>query len=189
MSALTLEKEYWPSVLDVWCYLDHRELSIPLQSGISLESRSSESLICQLLLCRLKTNADIMEVFPGGKCGKGNLRGLRRTFAKVFILSTSSTLFNELDKNTMCVDDIVQLKEAAPAILHGLSCLANYQLSAIRAHQHRFTTTVNSSSLKKAYERETEKAIQLLRNVQRVTITMLLKETDLSMLPHSTWLF
>ena len=54
VDALGLDGKQWPAFLKHWRFIDHREMAIPLQPGISLESRSSQSLICQLVLCEIK---------------------------------------------------------------------------------------------------------------------------------------
>ena len=53
--ALQLVVQQWPFELFHWRFLDHREISIPLPSGITLESRTAQTLVCQLVLCELSS--------------------------------------------------------------------------------------------------------------------------------------
>ena len=74
-------------------------------------------------------------------------------------------------------------EEHAADILSGLACLASSQLQEIKEHQQQKFESTGHRPSKKLYERETERATELLRNVQRVKTTMLEERTDLSVLP------
>ena len=119
----------------------------------------------------------------GGAASKGPLSGFRRNFVKVFSSSVSSTLLRDLARSSLSVDDVMTFEEHAADILSGLACLASSQLQEIKEHQQQKFESTGHRPGKKLYERETERATELLRNVQRVKTTMLEERTDLSVLP------
>ena len=134
VDALGLNKQQWPAFLNQWKFIDHREMAIPLQPGISLDSRSSQSLVCQLVLCELKNCWEERQVLLGGAALKGPLSGFRRNFVKVFSSSVSSTLLRNLARSSLSVDDVMTFEEHAADILSGLACLASSQLQEIKEH-------------------------------------------------------
>ena len=183
VDALGLDGKQWPAFLNHWRFIDHREMAIPLQPGISLESRSSQSLICQLVLCELKNGWEERKPLLGGAASKGPLSGFRRNIVKVFSVPASSTLLRDLARSSLSVDDVMILKEHAADVLSGLACLASSQLQEIKEHQQQRFESTGHRPGKKPYERETERANELLRNVQRVKTTILEGRSDLSELP------
>ena len=84
MKGLDLLPKEWPDGLRHFTYLDRRTLSIPLKSGVSLENRSPESLVCQLVLCHSKNSFDKPKVLFSDDVSLEPPYDLQRRFVAVF---------------------------------------------------------------------------------------------------------
>ena len=131
IQGLDLLAKKWPDGLRNFTYLESRTLSIPLKSGVSLENRSPESLVCQLVLCHSNISFDKPEVLFSDNVSLEPPYDLQRRFVAVLSGKVSATLFKHVGHRTMSIEEVGNLDHAAD-ILHGLSLLATSQMAAIR---------------------------------------------------------
>lgn len=166
LDALELPVDAWPRALHHGILLDFRELAVPLQPGLSVQDRTANVLVCVLAIVRgnpqLTTGWSTM--CSSVSKPKDALLGFHRSSASVILDDVSDAVFSEFDDAvTLSVDDLARVQDISVAILTGLGNAALLSKNDVREHMNstgRFSV--------KPYERERERAREMLRNVQRV---------------------
>ena len=123
VEALGLKSEEWSAMLRQWKFIDHCEIAVPPQPGISLGTRNAQMLVCQLVLCELDDRWQARRILPCGTVAKGLLAGFHRSFVNVLSTGIPSSLLKDFARSTLGVHDLMTFEKHVVDILVGLGDL------------------------------------------------------------------
>eukprot|EP00973_Karenia_brevis_P066040 9178694-Karenia_brevis.AAC.1 len=169
METLGLNSDTWPHMLKQAMFVEHRELAVMLVPGLTVDTRTANMLICQLVVCDIPDKWFNRRVQPCGVAQSGFVAGLHRCFVHTLCTGVTAGLLRiQPFSGTLGIHNLIGLGPVAYDVVQGLASVAQAQLSDIKDHQ-RGKRTFNN----KPYERELERAVELLRCLQRYKVTML----------------
>ena len=163
----------WPG-LDGCTVVERRNLGVPLQPGLTHVDYSANVLVCVLALVRGDVDLQLGKprLVDGVDKQKGKLDGFRRSSVVLVANKVSGDVLSAVvESSTLSMEDLPSLAAHFWPLMKACRAAAEAQLNEIKRYHFR-----HSMTSKKPFERDQERARELLRNLQRLANIARLQE-------------